>query len=128
MASETIVLESVCACDRFRSQKYRPAKIKIVLKDNSCWETTVCGVKTTRENDGKCLEKENENCLGDVPVKTDGSFSGFKYLIWISFAEIYNQYAYDLLDVAPNSENKRRIRLKLSEDSRGLVYVKGTDY
>uniref|UniRef100_A0A915JYZ8 Kinesin motor domain-containing protein n=1 Tax=Romanomermis culicivorax TaxID=13658 RepID=A0A915JYZ8_ROMCU len=71
---------------------------------------------------------ENENCLRDVPVKTDGSFAGFKYLIWISFAEIYNEYVYDLLDVAPNSKNKRRIPLKLSEDNRGLVYVKGTNY
>jgi len=50
---------------------------------------------------------------------------GSKYLIWLSFAEIYNEYVYDLLEMLPTGHNERRKSLKLSEDRTRNVYIKG---
>lgn len=49
----------------------------------------------------------------------------FQYSIWVSFFEIYNELAYDLLDTAPTA-NRKRQTLKLCEDKNGNTYVKGT--
>ncbi|XP_078406802.1 kinesin-like protein KIF20A [Cetorhinus maximus] len=45
------------------------------------------------------------------------------YSIWVSFFEIYNELAYDLLDTAP-AANRKRQTLKLCEDKNGNTYVK----
>lgn len=47
----------------------------------------------------------------------------FQYSIWVSFFEIYNELAYDLLDTAPTA-NRKRQTLKLCEDKNGNTYVK----
>ncbi|XP_051870593.1 kinesin-like protein KIF20A [Pristis pectinata] len=46
-----------------------------------------------------------------------------QYSIWVSFFEIYNELAYDLLDTAPTA-NRKRQTLKLCEDKNGNTYVK----
>ncbi|XP_038651292.1 kinesin-like protein KIF20A isoform X2 [Scyliorhinus canicula] len=45
------------------------------------------------------------------------------YSIWVSFFEIYNELAYDLLDSVP-ATNRKRQTLKLCEDKNGNSYVK----
>jgi kinesin family protein 20 len=51
------------------------------------------------------------------------------FAVWVSFAEIYNENIYDLLEKVPEVKNKgdkpRRSPLKLSEDRGNLVYIKG---
>jgi len=51
------------------------------------------------------------------------------YTIWISFAEIYNENIYDLLQKVPVSKQKtekiRRNPLKLADDRNGSTFVKG---
>jgi len=34
--------------------------------------------------------------------------------IWVSFAEIYNEHIYDLLQVVPNIKNLSNLRFKVS--------------
>ncbi|XP_069755314.1 kinesin-like protein KIF20A isoform X2 [Narcine bancroftii] len=46
-----------------------------------------------------------------------------QYSIWVSFFEIYNELAFDLLDSAPTA-NRKRQTLKLCEDKNGSPYVK----
>ena len=47
----------------------------------------------------------------------------FTYSLWISFAEIYNEFIYDLL--SDNLLGKRRVSLKLSQDKNQNFYIKG---
>ncbi|XP_048250049.1 kinesin-like protein KIF20B isoform X1 [Haliotis rufescens] len=48
-----------------------------------------------------------------------------KFLVWVSFAEIYNEQIFDLLEQIPKKKNARRQVLKLSEDGNGSPYIKG---
>ncbi|XP_071793006.1 uncharacterized protein [Asterias amurensis] len=48
-----------------------------------------------------------------------------KFAIWVSFAEIYNEYIYDLLEAIPKGKKVRRQPLKLSEDKNGQIFIKG---
>jgi len=46
--------------------------------------------------------------------------------VWVSFAEIYNEQIYDLLEPCPEGKGKKRTTLKLGDDKLGNPYVKGT--
>ena len=48
-----------------------------------------------------------------------------RFSVWVSFAEIYNEQIFDLLEPMPKKKDSRRPVLKLSEDRRGSPYVKG---
>jgi kinesin family protein 20 len=43
---------------------------------------------------------------------------------WISFAEVYNENVYDLLEPTGLRKQKRQ-NLALGEDNKGQVYIKG---
>ncbi|KAG0718935.1 Kinesin-like protein KIF20A [Chionoecetes opilio] len=47
------------------------------------------------------------------------------YAVFISFAEIYNEYIFDLLEKMPTSKGNKRNPLMLGEDYNGSVYIKG---
>jgi hypothetical protein len=57
------------------------------------------------------------------------SASRLQYSIWVSFAEIYNENCYDLLEKMPEVKRKgekpRRMPLKVAEDRGGCVYIRG---
>jgi hypothetical protein len=57
-------------------------------------------------------------------VNTDrkGPFS-----TWVSFADIYNENAYDLLEPIGSGRQKRQ-NLALGEDDKGQVYIKGRTF
>ena len=60
---------------------------------------------------------------GKVSVDEQGQV---KFSVWVSFAEIYNEQIYDLLELVPQKKkNYRRPCLKLSEDKNGSPYIKG---
>ena len=48
-----------------------------------------------------------------------------RFLVWVSFCEIYNEYIYDLLEPIPKKKNARRHALILRDDKNGSPYVKG---
>ncbi len=50
--------------------------------------------------------------------------SGHYYSVWISYAEIYNEFIYDLLGEPP-TKNKLRPVLKLQEDRNHNLFIKG---
>ena len=47
-----------------------------------------------------------------------------QFSIWVSFAEIYNEFIYDLLSEPP-PKGKRRPPLKISEDRNKNHFIKG---
>lgn len=53
-------------------------------------------------------------------LKTD-----FKYSVWVSFCEIYNENIYDLMEMMPSGASRRTV-LRLSQDIMGRTFVKGT--
>lgn len=48
-----------------------------------------------------------------------------QFALWISFAEIYNEQIFDLLEQMNDKEKKRTV-LKLGDDKNGRPYIKGT--
>lgn len=47
-----------------------------------------------------------------------------QFALWISFAEIYNEQIFDLLEPL-NVKEKKRTVLKLGDDKNGHPYIKG---
>ena len=46
------------------------------------------------------------------------------YSVWVSYCEIYNEQAFDLLDGC--DKKKKRVALRITEDRKGKFFVKGT--
>lgn len=63
-----------------------------------------------------------EQLNNSLLVNTDGKGSAFS--TWVSFAEIYNENVYDLLDPTGSVRQKRQ-NLALGVDNKGQVYIKG---
>ncbi|KAL2712158.1 kinesin-like protein KIF20B [Vespula squamosa] len=69
----------------------------------------------------KSLENSERSIVGSES-KRDECNGESMYAVWLSFAEIYNDNIYDLLDF---EEPLRNRPLKLIGDKNGLTYVKG---
>ena len=48
-----------------------------------------------------------------------------RFSVWVSFAEIYNEQVFDLLEPMPKKKTSKRTVLQLREDKHGVPYVKG---
>ncbi|XP_071479037.1 uncharacterized protein [Diadema antillarum] len=70
------------------------------------------------------FEEINMRIPDDTTVNVDAQ-GPIKFSIWVSFAEIYNEYTYDLLEPLPKEKKVRRQALKLAEDKHGSIYIKG---
>ncbi|KAL5014260.1 hypothetical protein ScPMuIL_008530 [Solemya velum] len=57
-----------------------------------------------------------------VNVEDQGQIN---FSVWVSFAEIYNEQIFDLLEPIPRKKTVRRPILKLSDDKNGSPYIKG---
>nr|XP_061801831.1 kinesin-like protein KIF20A [Nerophis lumbriciformis] len=93
--------------------------------NTSTWDSGV-GLSTTshiatqlEDCDSVCLEP---NSLSHS--SGDNLEAGLQFSIWVSFYEIYNEFLYDLLDVAPSMQPRKRVTLRLSDDKHGNPYVK----
>ena len=66
-----------------------------------------------------------EQLNNSLLVNTDGKGSVFS--TWVSFAEIYNENVYDLLEPIGSGRQKRQ-NLALAVDNKGQVYIKGRTF
>ncbi|CAL1537472.1 unnamed protein product, partial [Lymnaea stagnalis] len=73
-----------------------------------------------------------ENLLKDVEnrareqLKVEVEDQGkILFCVWVSFAEIYNEQIFDLLEPLPTKKNSRRPALRICDDRNGNPYVKG---
>lgn len=60
---------------------------------------------------------------GESPLDLQG-MENQQFAIFVSFAEIYNEFIYDLLVPAP-AKGKHRSALKISQDKHQNYYIKG---
>jgi len=66
-----------------------------------------------------------ENRVREETAVDVGMQGQIRFSVWVSFAEIYNEQIFDLLEPMPKKKDARRPVLKLSEDRRGSPYIKG---
>lgn len=66
-----------------------------------------------------CLEPDSLSHSGEDLEE------GVQFAVWVSFYEIYNEFLYDLLDISPSLQPRKRVTLRLSDDKQGNPYVKG---
>lgn len=59
----------------------------------------------------------------DSPLDVS-SGSEIVYGVWVSFAEVYNEYIYDLLDPI-GGRHFKRTPLKMAQDSEGITFIRG---
>nr|XP_019941383.1 PREDICTED: kinesin-like protein KIF20A isoform X1 [Paralichthys olivaceus] len=71
------------------------------------------------DTDSVCLEPDSLSHTGGDDLE-----EGVLFSIWVSFYEIYNEFLYDLLDVSPSLQPRKRVTLRLSDDKQGNPYVK----
>ncbi|KAK3090559.1 hypothetical protein FSP39_012688 [Pinctada imbricata] len=71
------------------------------------------------------LESELEHRIREETAINVMEQGQIRFSIWVSFAEIYNEQIFDLLQPIPKKKNVRRQVLKLSEDINGSPYIKG---
>ena len=93
--------------------------------------------ETKREEEGnkivyRCLLVHAGASLCEIQVQ-DGSTIELEdsgnvcYSLWVSFAEIYNEFIYDLLAEEPNPSRRRRPALRLAEDKNHNHFIKGKE-
>ncbi|XP_063994913.1 kinesin-like protein KIF20A isoform X2 [Diachasmimorpha longicaudata] len=66
--------------------------------------------------------KQMQKLLEEESPQRPSKATDAQYLVWVSFAEIYNEVIYDLLS---NEAQRRRTPLKLATDSHGRAFIKG---
>ena len=75
-----------------------------------CTGGSICEIQV---QDGSTIDLEDS---GDVC-----------YSLWVSFAEIYNEFIYDLLAGEPDKTIRGRPTLKLAEDRNHNHFIKGSE-
>ena len=60
----------------------------------------------------------------DTSLDVDTLNGSLSFSVWVSFAEIYNEFIYDLLGDEPKA-GKQRTALKLAEDCYRNPFIKG---
>ncbi|XP_035674000.1 kinesin-like protein KIF20B isoform X1 [Branchiostoma floridae] len=100
------------------------SKVSTMTEDSLCSQSSQKS-DTMEDSDGIDVLAEVESRVADETSVSVDAQGPVKFSIWVSFAEIYNEYIYDLLEAYPQGKNKRRPTLKLSEDKHGSIYIKG---
>ncbi|XP_019615501.1 PREDICTED: kinesin-like protein KIF20B isoform X1 [Branchiostoma belcheri] len=100
------------------------SKMSAMTEDSLCSQSSQKS-DTMEDADGIDVLAEVESRVADETSVSVDAQGPVKFSIWVSFAEIYNEYIYDLLEAYPQGKNKRRPTLKLSEDKHGSIYIKG---
>ena len=73
----------------------------------------------------KCSTLGARSAVPSSSAPTSEEGGPFRYTLWLSYAELYNDSFYDLLDVSPRSSTLRRKALDLRCEQDGQVYLHG---
>ena len=65
--------------------------------------------------------------VADETVISVDSQGPVHFCVWVSFAEIYNEQIFDLLEPCPIGKGKKRNNLRLGDDKNGNPYIKGKE-
>ena len=81
-------------------------------------------VEPTHEEFAQMFEQAREREREESKVSVD-SQGDIRYSVWVSYAELYNEVIYDLLESVPKKKNSRRPTLSLRQDQNANPYIKG---
>ena len=70
------------------------------------------------------VDENMSRVADDTTINVDAQ-GPVKFSVWVSFAEIYNETVYDLLEPCPTGKGKKRTTLRLGDDTNGNPYIKG---
>lgn len=83
-------------------------------------------MNATSQSDSSAESKEKlENGVREEMAVDIADQEQTRFSVWVSFAEIYNEQIFDLLERMPKKKDAKRSILKLSDDRRGSPYIKG---
>ncbi|XP_003971316.2 kinesin-like protein KIF20A [Takifugu rubripes] len=93
--------------------------------NTSTWDSGIGGLSSIsnmasqfEDPDSVCLEPDS------LSHSREDLQEGVQFSVWVSFYEIYNEFLYDLLDISPSLQPRKRVTLRLSDDKQGNPYVK----
>ncbi|GAB1608160.1 hypothetical protein Ahia01_001100200 [Argonauta hians] len=79
-----------------------------------------CTLDTQETSDDSDVNEED--LLRSTQMEDSTVYDQLKYSVWVSFAEVYNEQVFDLLE---NPGSKKRNNLKLGQDKKGNHYIRG---
>ncbi|KAJ1532393.1 hypothetical protein ONE63_000993 [Megalurothrips usitatus] len=81
-------------------------------------------VSSSSESDfiSNTFREMQKTLCNDSPVDMCNE-GGVVYGVWVSFAEVYNENIYDLLDPMM-SRNRKRMPLKMAQDGEGITFIR----
>ena len=69
---------------------------------------------------------ESDGCrVADKTTFSVDAQGPINFSVWVSFAEIYNEKIFDLLEPCPTGKGIKRKNLRLGDDKNGNPYIKG---
>ncbi|XP_071450346.1 kinesin-like protein KIF20A [Hetaerina americana] len=108
------------------SQYYQSVLIDNTTSESSLGDTSSGAPSSMNGSRGLCIPESLKRERNSIFLP--GDKKDVKYSIWVSFAEIYNEAVYDLLDFLPGKgppSNMKRPKLNLITDHHGNTYIKG---
>ncbi|RDD42381.1 Kinesin-like protein KIF20A [Trichoplax sp. H2] len=102
--------------------------------ENSLADTSKLSNQTTTsaasslQHEDSCLicslgREIDQRIIEDTVIEIENLYD-YKYAVWVSYAEVYNEQIFDLLAAPSKKKKERRPVLRQKQDHRGNVYVK----
>ncbi|CAG5128649.1 unnamed protein product, partial [Candidula unifasciata] len=91
-------------------------EMESALSDTATSSSSACGEDLLPDVENRDREELK------VDVEDQGKI---RFGVWVSFAEIYNEQIFDLLEPFPRKKNAKRPPLKICDDRNGNPYIKG---
>ncbi|XP_055887228.1 kinesin-like protein KIF20B [Biomphalaria glabrata] len=128
LSPEEIVLEKRIKEKTLRLSVSEDTAVKTLLGDEMESALSDTALSTISDSISECGEeilKDVENRAREL-IKVDVDDQGkILFGVWVSFAEIYNEKIFDLLEPIPTKKNARRQGLKICDDKNGNPYIRG---
>ena len=99
-----------------------------VINTTSCSESSNASYATSGRASKDSLDEifnDLENRVREEAAVSVEDQGLMKFSVWVSFAEIYNEQIFDLLEPIPKKKTIRRPVLRLSDDRNGSPYIRG---
>ncbi|XP_054265895.1 kinesin-like protein KIF20A isoform X1 [Macrosteles quadrilineatus] len=118
------VTESTLAAERKFKEEILTWSHRTTQMDSKLHKTNSTVRSSVDEIFGESVFREMQKRLtNDTSIVEYASESDDRFSVWVSFAEIYNEAIYDLLQ--PVTPNFKRKQLKLGQDNHKNYYIKG---
>ena len=86
---------------------------------------SVCVSVSESSESSSDLFMDLENRVREETAVSVSDQSQMRFSVWVSFAEIYNEQIFDLLEPVSKKKNARRPILGLRADKNGSPYISG---